>query len=86
MPGTAQFLRPGSIPAPGPVPELKRPEPPPLKVLESLMPPPGSSLKPKPQIEEVVEEDEGLNLDAEDKVWTGVWMKGSILLGSCLGS
>lgn len=65
--GGMPIMRPGSIPAPGPVPELRRPEAPTLRVLESLMPPPGTILPPsRIQIEEVVEEEESF-VDDEDK-------------------
>jgi hypothetical protein len=64
----------GGIPQPGALPELRRPEAPTLRVLESLMPPPGSfapeggaAPRPRPQLIEVVDGEEALDLDAEDE-------------------
>jgi len=46
--------------------ELKRPEPPSLRVLEPLMPPPGMQGRGKLDIEEVVEDDELLSEEDEE--------------------
>ncbi|GAX79512.1 hypothetical protein CEUSTIGMA_g6953.t1 [Chlamydomonas eustigma] len=57
------------IPSPAPLPELRRPEAPPMRVLESLMPPPGSNVTaPPPARLQVEVVDEGGDvLDEEDE-------------------
>jgi hypothetical protein len=74
MPGNNMPQRPAGMQAtmptqsaPGALPELRRPEAPPLRVLESLMPPPGSSgAAQRARLEEVNEDGETSFLDDAD--------------------